>query len=105
MSFKMIGSTTYKGKEYQISDNKALISPASLGLVNFYGGRVKNLGVTKEKGLFLCIEGTEVIDLIRFDEDPGRVEVVPEQTYNDDKRNDNKSVVISEKVSNLPRKK
>lgn len=105
MSFKMLNSLTYGGKEYKITDNIGMVSPEAFGLKNFYGGRVKLLGRTKTKGLFLCIEGTTAIDLIKFDEEPEEEYVAPEPTYSDDVPLSAKTVNPPTKAPNLPRKK
>lgn len=105
MSFKMLNSTHYEGKDYKISDNIGMVSPEAFGLTNFYGGRVKFLGKTKVKGLYLCIEGTEAIDLIKFDEEPEEEYVAPEPTYSDDVPLSAKTVNPPTKAPNLPRKK
>lgn len=64
MKFKMLSTLKYKGKKYDITDCNGMYNPESFGLENFYGGRVKRLGKTKEAGLYMCLEGNEVIDLI-----------------------------------------
>lgn len=104
MKFKMIGGLRYEGKEYKITDNIGMVSPEALGLKSFYGGRVKHLGKTKVEGLYLCIEGTEAIDLIKFDEEPEVAYVEPEPTYSDDVPLEKKEVNPPTKAPNLPRK-
>jgi len=94
--FQMIGGTSFKGKEYTIADNKGIISATSLGLVNFYGGRVKNVGKTKVKGLYLCIEGSDAIDLIKFDDEVEVVETPEPETDIAEETDPNETVVFTD---------
>lgn len=67
MKFEMLGTTKYKCKRYSITDCTQMINPESMGLFNFYGGRVKRLGKLDVEGLYLCIEDINGIDLIKFE--------------------------------------
>ena len=61
----LLGRTEFNGKEYEVTDVKGFISNESKGLpVGFYGGRVKQLAKTDIKGLYLCMEGMEVINIL-----------------------------------------
>ena len=112
--YDMLGTTKYKGHKYTAEDIRGLINPESLGLVDFYGGRVKRLGKTNIVGLYLCLEGTEVIDLIQFyDGKPIPAEEVvdePEDIIEEDpvpNEPPERAQIIVEKpkAKSLPRKK
>lgn len=68
MKFKMLGTLKYQGKKYDITDCNGMYNPEAFGLENFYGGRVKRLGKTEVDRLYMCLEGSKVIDLILFEE-------------------------------------
>jgi hypothetical protein len=106
-NFKMLGTTTYKGKELTFSDNKGTVSPEAFGLTNFYGGRVKQLAKvpqTKTDRIYLCIENGKAIDIIQFLEEPEVQEVKQEPSYGDDVPPELKTVhPAGEKAPSLPR--
>lgn len=70
---KLIGSTTYNGKTYTINDVRGFKPTADYGYpVGWYGGRVDKIAGTITKGLYLCVEGMTVIDILIDDvEDVG----------------------------------
>lgn len=55
-----------KDKEpLKLQDSKGFIPLASLNLPeHFYGGRVNNLAKTEQEGIYLVVEGKEVIDVL-----------------------------------------
>lgn len=49
----------------KLQDSKGFLPLAKLGLPeNFYGGRADNLAKTEQTGVYLVIEGKQVIDVI-----------------------------------------
>lgn len=67
---RLLNTKEYEGKVYGIDDVRGFISNESKGLpIGFYGGRIDRLGKTDQPGLYLCMEGMEVIDLIVDDKE------------------------------------
>lgn len=68
---KLIGSTVYEGKHYNITDVKKFLKPADLGLdTNYYGGRVKRIGTLKLKGVYLLLDVfSEGFDILIVEEE------------------------------------
>lgn len=61
----LLGSTKFGGKEYSITDVKGFVSNESKKLpTGFYGGRVNQLAKTNIKGMYLCMEKMNVIDIL-----------------------------------------
>lgn len=68
---KLLGKTEFDGKQYEITDVKGFVSNESKGLPGgFYGGRVTQLAKTDVKGMYLCMEKMNVIDIMLLEEDP-----------------------------------
>lgn len=62
---RLLNSLTYKDKDYSIDDVVSFIPNEDKGVEEgFYGGRVTQLGVTKEKGVYLCMEKMDPIDIL-----------------------------------------
>lgn len=62
---KLLNSTKINGKEYTINDVRGFKPISSYGLPEgFYGGRVDKVAGTDDKGIYLCIEGMKVIDIL-----------------------------------------
>lgn len=62
---KLIGSTTYEGKTYTINDVRGFKPISEYGYpVGWYGGRVDKIAETVNKGVYLCVEGMTVIDIL-----------------------------------------
>lgn len=68
---KLIGSTVYEGKQYNITDVKKFLKPSDLGLdTNYYGGRIKRIGTLKLKGVYLLLDAfSEEFDILIVEEE------------------------------------
>lgn len=62
---RLLGSTTYKGKAYELTDVRGFKPISEYGYkTGWYGGRVDKIAGTDTKGLYLCLEGMRVIDIL-----------------------------------------
>lgn len=69
---KLLNSKTYNGLDYDLNSigPGGFVSREKFGLPNgFYGGRVDKIAYTKVPGLYMCMEGMEVIDLLVIEEE------------------------------------
>ena len=67
---KLLNSTTYKGKDFEIGDVRGFIDPIDFGLpVGFYGGRVDKVAKTDYPGIYLMVEKHVVIDILIKEEE------------------------------------
>lgn len=66
---KLLGSTTFNGKKYEIEDVRGFHNPEDFGLPEgFYGGRVDKVAGTNEPYIFLMVEKHKVIDIMQVEE-------------------------------------
>ena len=62
---KLLNTTLLDGKQYTDNDIKGFESLETHNIpTGFYGGRVDKLAKTNIKGLYMCMEGMKVIDLL-----------------------------------------
>ena len=100
---RLINSTNYEGKKYSINDVRGFISNESKGLPGgFYGGRVDRLGKTDTEGLYLCMEGMEVIDLIVNDDE--LIDISDLEVGLEDKTNKELSEMLEAKGIEVPKR-
>ena len=68
---RLLGSTKYNGKEMTITDSRAFLTHKDLGIdTNYYGGNIKRIGVTRNKGVYLLLdEFSKVFDILIKEEE------------------------------------
>ena len=68
---RLLGSTKYNGKEMAITDSRAFLTHKDLGIdTNYYGGNIKRIGVTSNKGVYLLLdEFSKVFDILIKEEE------------------------------------
>lgn len=84
---KLLNSTTYKDKDFEIGDVRGFIDPIDFGLpVGFYGGRVNKVAKTDYPGIYLMVEKHVVIDILIKEEEfnVNKAADSPEGTEGDD---------------------
>lgn len=65
---QLLNKLSYKGKDYVLEDTRGFTSLKSKGVPQgFYGGRVTQLAITEEPGLYMCMEVMVPIDLLLID--------------------------------------
>lgn len=76
---KLLGSTTFNGKKYEIEDVRGFHNPEDFGLPEgFYGGRVDKVAGTNEPYIFLMVEKHKVIDIMQVEEPEEEPEAIEE---------------------------
>ena len=68
---RLLGSTKYNGKEMTITDSREFLTHKDLGIdTNYYGGNIKRIGVTRNKGVYLLLdEFSKVFDILIKEEE------------------------------------
>ena len=68
---RLLGSTKYNGKEMTITDSRKFLTHKDLGIdTNYYGGNIKRIGVTRNKGVYLLLdEFSKVFDILIKEEE------------------------------------
>lgn len=68
---RLLGSTEYNGKEMTITDSREFLTHKDLGIdTNYYGGNIKRIGVTRNKGVYLLLdEFSKVFDILIKEEE------------------------------------
>ena len=77
---KLLNSKVFEGVEYDINSigEGGFVSGEDFGLPKgFYGGRVDKVAYTKIPGLYMCMEGMEVIDLLIMEDIEVEKEILP----------------------------
>lgn len=75
---RLLGSTKYNGKEMTITDSRKFLTHKDLGIdTNYYGGNIKRIGVTRNKGVYLLLdEFSKVFDILIKEEELKKVEFI-----------------------------
>lgn len=95
---RLLGSTTYEGKAYELTDVRGFKPISEYGYkTGWYGGRVDKIAGTDTKGLYLCLEGMRVIDIL-LDEIP----FVEEPRALEDMTNKELTALLEEKGIEVP---
>lgn len=90
---RLLGSLVYEEKEYTLNDVRVFIDRKDFGLPDgFYGGRVDRVAKTDTEGVYLCMDGMDVIDIL-IDDIPFSDEVC-EKDYQEYTNDELKSMLL-----------